>query len=276
MQNTVFKIHRGIPVSDGAGVKLTRLIGTPHLDHIDPFVMLDEFRSNDPNDYIAGFPPHPHRGIETFTYMKKGMFQHKDSTGQEGILGPGSVQWMKAARGIVHSEMPMMENGELWGYQLWINLPRDEKMSDPEYQNIKAEHIPVYEDEQKRVVVISGKLNGKTGPGKSTNDAVFFDVELKKDTIFSTDVGLEKRGFIYIYKGGIEVSTTGSKEEIFEKELVEFGEMEKISVKALANSGFIFLTARPNNEPIIKGGPFVMNTKGEIKQAFADYREGRF
>lgn len=274
--NKTFKIHEGMQASDGAGVKLYRIIGTPYLDNIDPFVMLDEFRSENPDDYIAGFPPHPHRGIETITYMKKGKFKHRDSTGQEGILGPGSVQWMNAGRGIIHSEMPMMENGELWGYQLWLNLPQEYKMTMPIYQNLDKEDIPVYSDDKFEAKIISGKFKNVTGPANSMVPANYFDMNFKKDSKIDMSIGLNQRGFVFVYSGKFSIQSGDDKLTVITKQLLEFGNIDKLVILGEEGSGCLFLSGLPNNEPIVKGGPFVMNTKAEITQAFFDYQSGQF
>ena len=173
------KIVKAIQTSDGAGVKLKRSMGIPELDVIDPFLMFDEFGSENKDDYIAGFPPHPHRGIETVTYMLNGEFRHEDSTGNKGDLGPGSVQWMTAAGGIIHSEMPIMKEGKLHGFQLWVNMPAKLKMSKPSYQNIEPKEIPEFKDQEKKIKIIAGKYQDKIGPVKGISvDPIYIDVEL--------------------------------------------------------------------------------------------------
>ena len=181
------KIVKAIQTSDGAGVKLKRSMGIPELDFIDPFLMFDEFGSENKDDYIAGFPPHPHRGIETVTYMLNGEFRHEDSTGNKGDLGPGSVQWMTAAGGIIHSEMPIMKEGKLHGFQLWVNMPAKLKMGRPSYQNIEPKEIPEFKDQEKKIKIIAGKYQDKIGPIKGISvDPIYIDVELEKDKNFIT------------------------------------------------------------------------------------------
>ena len=187
-----------IETSDGAGVKLKRSIGTHQMDYFDPFLMLDEFGSDNPDDYISGFPPHPHRGIETVTYMLNGEFEHKDSAGGEGKMSPGDVQWMKTGRGIIHSEMPAMEDGVLHGFQLWINMPSDLKKNKPEYLYIDSEKIPVYEDSEKNIKIIAGKyLNIEGSVSKHNVNPIYFDVELQKEKVFEFELPEENNSFIY-------------------------------------------------------------------------------
>ena len=270
-------VYEGFSVSDGDGVKLTRFIGTPALDNIDPFVMLDEFRSDNPDDYIGGFPPHPHRGIETITYIKKGRFQHTDSTGGSGELGAGGVQWMTAGRGIIHSEMPVREENELWGFQLWLNLPRKDKMVEPVYQQLEAEEIPSFESDHIFAKIISGSFSGVESPLQNKVKTEYYDLSLAAGS--ETKIPIEKgcQGFIYLYDGGISVKADSEVESMGEKQLLAFEGTDELIIKSgESNSGFLFLCSRPNREPIVRGGPFVMNTKAEIVQAFDDYHSGKF
>jgi redox-sensitive bicupin YhaK (pirin superfamily) len=182
------KVIEGIQTSDGAGVSLTRIIGSPELNMLDPFLLLDEFGSDDPNDYIAGFPPHPHRGFETITYMLNGKWQHRDSAGNEGLLGDGSVQWMTAGRGIVHSEMPIQTDGLVRGFQLWLNLPKEKKMIDPAYQDIESDQIPVVNETAGTVKVISGEYRGTVGPGRSHTPVLILDIRLNTESAITIPV----------------------------------------------------------------------------------------
>jgi redox-sensitive bicupin YhaK (pirin superfamily) len=269
--HTIKRIIRGQSVSDGAGVKLNRLIASAHVDHIDPFFLLDEFRSDDPNDYIAGFPMHPHRGIETITYMIEGSFTHRDSRGGGGILNAGEVQWMTAGKGILHEEMPAMESGHLWGYQLWLNLPKKLKWVEPAYQHLGKEDIPIFEKDGLRVVIISGNYEGLKGPASNYVPADYYDIYLDNGKSFELQLKKNFSSLIYVHSGRIEIDG-----QIVEaKNMAELNEDRPLKVKAVnGNAGFLFLSAIPNNEPYYRGGPFVMNTREEIMQAFEDYQKG--
>jgi len=203
----VKKIIKAIQTSDGAGVKLKRSMGVPELDFIDPFLMFDEFGSENKDDYIAGFPPHPHRGIETVTYMLAGRFKHEDSTGSKDEMGPGSVQWMTAARGIIHSEMPIMKEGKLHGFQLWVNMPAKLKMSRPSYQNIEPKEIPEFKDKEKKIKIIAGKYKDKIGPAKGFVDPIYLDIELEKEKNFNYTIPPSHNVFIYLVYGEIKIGS---------------------------------------------------------------------
>jgi redox-sensitive bicupin YhaK (pirin superfamily) len=262
-------------VVDGAGVRINRIIGSNRLNHIDPFVLLDEIRSNKPGDYIAGFPTHPHRGIETITYMKHGSFRHRDSRGGGGLLTDRCVQWMTAGRGILHSEMPEKTDGELWGYQLWLSLPAKDKMVEPRYQHLSPDMIPVVEGNGMSVTVISGAFQDVHGPAKNWLEADYFDVELKKGTVFSFTIDKKMNSFIYVHTGTVGICPRGSTQNVSEKELAQLTPGAGVEITgASQESGFLFLASHPNNEPIVRGGPFVMNTEEEIEQAFSDYQQG--
>ena len=202
------KIIKAIQTSDGADVKLKRSMGIPELDFIDPFLMFDEFGSENKDDYIAGFPPHPHRGIETVTYMLAGRFRHEDSTGNKGDLGPGSVQWMTAAGGIIHSEMPIMKEGKLHGFQLWVNMPAKLKMGKPSYQNIEPKEIPEFRDQEKKITIIAGKYQDETGPAKGISvDPIYLDIELEKEKAFDYNIPSSHNVFIYLVSGEIKIGS---------------------------------------------------------------------
>ena len=266
------KIVEGIQTIDGAGVNLTRIIGSPELNMLDPFLLLDEFGSDNPDDYIAGFPPHPHRGFETITYMLNGKWQHKDSAGNEGKLGEGSVQWMTAGRGIVHSEMPIQTNGLARGFQLWLNLPKEKKMIEPAYQDIHAEQVPIVKEVFGTVKVISGDYNGAIGPGKSHSPVLILDIQLKEasEIIIPVDDGWNAFGFIY--EGNVKSGKSLSKGQ-----LAVYNTEGNIHFKTNSTQASIYLVAgEPLNEPVARGGPFVMNTKSEILKAFEDYQNGNF
>ena len=276
MSRSVDRVIKGMPVQDGAGVQLTRILGTPVLDHLDPFLMLDEFRSDDSNDYIAGFPPHPHRGFETVTYMKQGRFRHKDSRGNEGLLVDGSVQWMTAGRGIIHSEMPEMTNGLLWGYQLWLNLPAKHKMTEPRYQDIGPEKIPCVEGERQRVRLIAGEYGGQSGPAETLIPVNYFDVELQPGGVFEHTVPASWNCFAFVYEGSLRAGPAGHDRAVQSGELVAFGDGEMIRLhnEEQDEAGFLLLAAERIEEPIARHGPFVMNTEAELIQAFVDFQNG--
>jgi len=272
----VKKIIPALETSDGAGVKLKRSIGTPEADYIDPFLMLDEFGSESKDDYIKGFPPHPHRGIETVTYMLKGDFKHEDSTGAKGIMSSGDVQWMKTGRGIIHSEMPAMTNGKLLGFQLWINMPAKQKKNKPEYVYIKANELGTHEDNEKIIKVIAGKYKDAKGPEKNHSaEPIYFHIVLNEGKEFSYEVSEGHNSFIYLLKGELKI---GGKEhkKTENSNLVLLERGSKLITKANKTSEFLFIAGKPIGEPIARGGPFVMNTKAEILEAIQDYNNGTF
>tara|TARA_Y100001970_G_scaffold71004_1_gene90345 strand:- start:152 stop:988 length:837 start_codon:yes stop_codon:yes gene_type:complete len=271
----ISKIIDPTPASDGAGVKLKRSIGVEP-NYFDPFLMLDEFGSENSEDYIAGFPPHPHRGIETVTYMLAGEFEHKDSTGGEGRMTAGDVQWMKTGSGIIHSEMPAMKEGRLHGFQLWINMPAKLKMSKPEYIYIDADKMSIHKDGDKNVKVIAGKFEKAEGPVKDHNvEPVFLDVELKKEKLFNFKLPSTHNAFIYLIDGQIEVGEE-KHDQLINSTLILLRRGEYLSVKAKSDAKFLLISGKPINEEIARGGPFVMNTKAEILQAVQDYHNDTF
>jgi redox-sensitive bicupin YhaK (pirin superfamily) len=267
----------GLAVTDGAGVRMTRVIATPQIDYFDPFLLLDEFRSDDPGDYIAGFPDHPHRGFETVTYMLAGAMRHGDNKGNSGLLGPGSVQWMTAGRGIIHSEMPQQEDGLMWGFQLWVNLPADSKMSEPRYQDIPASDVPEARiGEQVTARIIAGELEGVAGPVTGIVTAPFyFDVrcEDRADIEIPTPVG--HNVFAYVYEGDVRIGA-GEGEPVGRGEIALLGPGASVAVTADKAARFILVGGKPLNEPVARYGPFVMNTADEIRQAIMDFQAGRF
>lgn len=275
-QKSVFKIVHGMPTSDGDGVKLTRIIGQPELNLFDPFLLLDEFKNDKPADYIGGFPPHPHRGFETVTYMVAGNFTHEDSRGNKGHLGPGSVQWMTAGKGIIHSEMPAQEDGLVWGFQLWLNLPKVKKMIEPAYQDIESKQIPIVETQTAKVKIIAGEFNGTKGAGKSHTPFHYFDVKLKPNQTFQFSVPTDQNTMIYQIQGSSSVGEGSEIKSLNPYDLGLLSSGTEITVKASnQESWFLFLSAQTINEPIARGGPFVMNTRQEIIQAFEDYQNGK-
>ena len=271
----VEKVIEPISASDGAGVKLKRSIGVEP-NYFDPFLMLDEFGSENSEDYIAGFPPHPHRGIETVTYMLAGDFEHKDSTGGQGRMTAGDVQWMKTGSGIIHSEMPAMKEGKLHGFQLWINMPASMKMDKPEYHYIDADKMSVHKDSDKQIKVIAGKFQKAEGPIKKHNvEPVYFDVELKKDKEFNFEIPSSHNSFIYLIEGEIKIGEKGH-DKVKDSTLILLTNGEKLKVTALTKAKFLLISGKPIGEQIARGGPFVMNTKQEILQAIDDYHNGNF
>jgi len=274
-QIEVDRIVDPIISSDGAGVKLKRSIGVDP-DYLDPFLMLDEFGSENKDDYVGGFPPHPHRGIETVTYMLSGDFEHKDSAGGEGRMTAGDVQWMKTGSGIIHSEMPAMKEGKLHGFQLWINMPAKLKMSKPEYIYIDSEKMKTHKDSEKTVKVIAGKFNSTEGPVNKHNvQPLYFDVVLNKDKIFNFNLPETHNSFIYLINGEIKVGEK-KHEKITDSKLVLLTKGSKLIVKSLIKSNFLLISGKPIGEKIARGGPFVMNTKAEILEAINDYHNGTF
>ena len=272
----VKKIIKALSASDGAGVKLKRSIGTPEADYIDPFLMLDEFGSEKKDDYIAGFPPHPHRGIETVTYMLSGEFEHQDSTGAKGIMASGDVQWMKTGRGIIHSEMPAMKEGKLLGFQLWINMPAKLKKNKPEYLYIKGNELGTHKDNEKIVKVIAGKYKKAEGPEKNHNvEPIYIHVVLEEGKVFDYDVPKEHNSFIYLLKGELIIGNK-KHEKTTDSSLILLERGTKLKILANKKSEFLFIAGKPIGEPIARGGPFVMNTKAEILEAIKDYNEGKF
>ncbi len=268
---------RGRAASDGAGVKLTRIIGQPGLPDLDPFLMLDEFGSDRGADYIAGFPDHPHRGFETVTYMLAGRMRHGDNQGNVGLLRPGSVQWMTAGRGIIHSEMPEQEDGLMQGFQLWVNLPAKDKMVKPRYQDIDPENIPVVERaDGVTVKVLVGSFDGVTGPVTNVaTDPLYLDITLPAGRTAIVPVEAEHNAFAYVFEGQARIGA--------EAQMVERGQLAVLSLgESAAFEGgpaggrLILVAGRPLREPVAKYGPFVMNTPEEIRQAIADYQAGRF
>ena len=271
----VEKVIEPISASDGAGVKLKRSIGVEP-NYFDPFLMLDEFGSENSEDYIAGFPPHPHRGIETVTSMLAGDFEHKDSTGGQGRMTAGDVQWMKTGSGIIHSEMPAMKEGKLHGFQLWINMPASMKMDKPEYHYIDADKMSVHKDSDKQIKVIAGKFQKAEGPIKKHNvEPVYFDVEIKKDKEFNFEIPSSHNSFIYLIEGEIKIGEK-KHDKVKDSTLILLTNGEKLKVTALTKAKFLLISGKPIGEQIARGGPFVMNTKQEILQAIDDYHNGNF
>ncbi len=270
---------RGMPTSDGAGVRLTRVIGGPDLPDLDPFLLLDEFGTDKAEDYIAGFPSHPHRGFETVTYMLDGRMRHKDNHGNEGLLTPGSVQWMTAGRGLVHSEMPEQESGRMRGFQLWVNLPAREKMTDPKYQEFAPERIPVVQPAAGvQVKVIAGQVGDTAGPiAQPATDPVYLDIELAAGVAWEYVLPEGHNAFAYAFEGAVTVGQGDDARPVLAQEMAVLGGGEVLQLVAGSDGARLILVAgRPLREPVMRHGPFVMNTRQELMQAFVDFQEGRF
>ncbi len=270
---TLERRSRAMPTSDGAGVRLNRVIGTPDLRHLDPFLMLDEFKSDSADDYIAGFPSHPHRGFETVTYMLAGRMEHRDHLDNIGLLQSGGAQWMTAGRGIIHSEMPQQEEGLMWGFQLWINLPAAEKMNPAHYQDLLPEDITEARDEQgilRRVV--AGDSLGAIGPVRGIGvEPLMVDIRMPGSSALTHPVQPGHRAFVYVYRGQVQLDG----QMLNAGELGVLSDGDAVALQAREDSALMLLAARPIGEPIVQYGPFVMNTQEEIEQAFRDYRDDR-
>ncbi len=278
MTNTRYlrAISPGMPTSDGAGVQLTRMVGTPHLDMVDPFLMLDRIDSDDPDSYIAGFPNHPHRGFETVTIMLEGLMRHRDSVGNNGLLKPGDVQWMTAGRGIIHSELPEMVDGRLKGFQLWVNLPADKKMMPPAYQDIDASQVGSVDFDGGSARVIAGGYLGNEGPAHAQIPIRLLDVRLDANATWRIDVEDDNDLFMCVYEGAISgCDLQSGAHEIPKPAVALFGGNGAVEVKAGPDGAdILYCEGRPIREPVAKYGPFVMNTREELQQAVDDFNNG--
>jgi redox-sensitive bicupin YhaK (pirin superfamily) len=275
----ILRTVRGQPTSDGAGVKLTRVIGTEQLPELDPFLLLDQFGTDRPQDYLAGFPDHPHRGFETVTYMLDGRMRHRDNHGNQGLLTPGSVQWMTAGRGLVHSEMPEQQSGRLRGFQLWVNLPAREKMTSPRYQEFAPEQIPATTPAPGvRVKVIAGAVGQVVGPiVQPATDPLYLDIALEAGAGWEYALPQGHNAFAYAYEGALTVGEGDATGALASHTLAVLGGGQRLQLRAGAQGARLILVAgRPLREPVARHGPFVMNTRQELMQAMADFREGRF
>ena len=280
---TLERVIESVSTSDGAGVKLRRSIGRTQNLRVDPFLMLDEFFSDDPNDYLAGFPSHPHRGFETVTYMLDGHMRHEDHLGNRGELTSGAVQWMSAGRGIIHSEMPQQERGRMRGFQLWVNLPAAEKMKTPQYRDIQPQEIPtVALPNGARVKVIAGTLNveGSRHPGPIqglSTDPLYFDVRLPAAAGFEHALARDYNAFIYVYEGSVSIGEGSTAKRVGTHAAGLLTRGDRVGIVAEGEGAqFLLFAGRPLNEPIVQHGPFVMNTVDQIRQAVADYQSGSF
>jgi redox-sensitive bicupin YhaK (pirin superfamily) len=281
LPRTVQRIIEPRPVLEGAGVRLKRSIATRELDYLDPFLLFDHFGSDNPDDYLAGFPMHPHRGIETVTYMLAGEVNHRDSLGNAGTIGPGDVQWMTAGGGIMHEEMPAPRQGEMAGFQLWVNLPARLKMIRPRYQEITSSQIPVAEREGGvSIRVIAGTADGVRGPvTEIVADPTYLDITIPPHGSYTQPVEPGHAAFAYIFEGQGTFGVTGREEgrTIRSPKLVVFNDGDHVQAQATDQPvRFLLVSGKPLNEPIARYGPFVMNTKEEIQQALQDLRNGTF
>lgn len=276
VSRTVERLITGQATSDGAGVKLSRVL-TQDLQHrLDPFLMLDAFGSDQPDDYIAGFPDHPHRGFETITYMIAGRMRHRDSAGHEGLLENGGVQWMTAGKGVIHSEIPQQEEGVMEGFQLWLNLPQRDKMNTPWYRDFKADELPKFVTaEGVAVTVIAGESHGVSGA--VTRDATqpnYLDLHLSAGSSFAQPLPAGHNAFVYVYRG--EVSIGGKSVPLQRMAiLANDAQADGVVIEASVDARVLLISGQPLKEPIVQYGPFVMNTKDEIYQALSDFRDGR-
>jgi len=277
----VDRVVRGIATSDGAGVKLTRVLTQNLQRRLDPFLMLDAFGTDSKDDYIGGFPDHPHRGFETITYMLAGRMRHRDSAGNEGLLQNGGAQWMVAGAGVVHSEMPEQEDGRMEGFQLWLNLPAADKMTAPWYRDLPAAEIPtVALDNGATVRVLAGATHGVAGAiTRPVTEPVYLDVHLPAGQTFAQALPAGHNAFVYVYRGEVSIGS-GDDRAVIEAQrmgvLDNAGQSDGVIVRAEADARFLLIAGQPLNEPIAQYGPFVMNTQEQIYQTLADFRDGRF
>jgi len=274
---SIERLVEGVATSDGAGVKLTRVLTGKLQRRLDPFLMLDAFGSDNPDDYIAGFPDHPHRGFETVTYMLAGRMRHRDSAGHEGLLEGGGVQWMTAGRGVIHSEIPEQQDGVMEGFQLWLNLPASNKMAKPWYRDFPGVAIPEYvTPENVTVRVIAGTSNGVAGAvSREITEPLYLDIHLPAGAVFSTALPDTHNAFIYVYRGSVKVGeelVTAQRMGILDNAPGADG----VTLTASEAARLILVAGKPLNEPIVQYGPFVMNTQHEIHQALDDFRSGQF
>ena len=273
---TVERLIAGQATSDGAGVKLTRVLTQNLQRRLDPFLMLDAFGSDNPNDYIAGFPDHPHRGFETVTYMIAGRMQHRDSAGHEGLLENGGVQWMTAGKGVIHSEIPQQEHGVMEGFQLWLNLPGRDKLSAPWYRDFKNAELPQFTTEEGvAVTVIAGASHGVVGAvTRETTAPLYLDLHMPAGSCFAQGLPPNHNAFVYVYRG--QVHMAGQAVPVQRMALLaNEPSADGVVIEASGDAKVLLIAGQPLNEPIVQYGPFVMNTQQEIYQAISDMRSGR-
>lgn len=276
----VAKLIKGVNVSDGAGVKLKRIIGAV-VDYVDPFLLLDEFRSDSATDYLAGFPDHPHRGFETVTYMLAGSMEHKDHKGNRGLLTSGSIQWMTAGRGIIHSEMPKQDEGLMWGFQLWVNLPAKDKMCEPRYQDIPPSAVPVVNLDGATIKVLAGTVGTAKGPvSEVAVNPTYLDVTIPPSGHYSHILPSDHTAFVYVFEGEGSFGPLADKSSVPLGHMAVFKNGDFIECRPAEGATkpvrFLLIAGKPLKEPMSRHGPFVMNTREEILQAFTDFQSGRF
>jgi redox-sensitive bicupin YhaK (pirin superfamily) len=273
-KRTIKELFKSRPTIEGAGVHLHRVFSQPEIPKFDPFLLLDDFSSHNPDYYIKGFPWHPHRGIETVTYIKSGKVEHQDSLGNKGVIGAGDIQWMTAGGGIIHQEMPQDDGEPLQGMQLWVNLSKENKMTKPRYMGIEAKDIPKHERDGVIISVISGEYEGLKGPTKDLFvDVRYLDVHLAEKKSFTYELPSHYTAFIYVYKGEVMVGDESVVEERF---AALTNEGDSVEVSAKTDSGFIFVAGEPIGEPVAWGEPIVMNTQEELQQAFWELQNDEF
>ncbi|NRA29093.1 MAG: pirin family protein [Parvularculaceae bacterium] len=271
---------KGMPATDGAGVKLTRMLGTQELPDLDPFLMLDHFRSDNADDYIAGFPDHPHRGFETVTIMKDGRMRHRDSRGNEGVVAPGGIQWMTTGSGLIHSELPEQSEGQMSGFQLWVNLPAAQKMIDPAWFDHPAETVPTEARDGSTVRVLAGTTSqGTKGPGQSAaeiTDVRLLDIKLVPGATFQEELPEGHNAFLAVYGGAVEGPSNDGPVTVKDPSIAVLSQGTSLELQAGPEGAEVLLVAgRPIREPIARHGPFVMNSTDELRQAFADFQAGK-
>ena len=273
---SVERLVAGQATSDGAGVKLTRVLTQPLQRRLDPYLMLDAFGTDNPDDYIGGFPDHPHRGFETITYMIAGRMRHRDSAGHEGLLQNGGVQWMTAGRGVIHSELPEQEEGTMEGFQLWLNLPAQDKMAVPWYRDIQSDSLPEFEVDGVRVRVIAGSSHGVDGAvQRVVTEPLYLDLHLPAGASFSQALPAGHTAFVYVYRGAVRIGN----DDVPAQRMAILGndaECDGLTLSATGESRLLLIAGKPLGEPIAQYGPFVMNTQQQIEQAVRDYQAGRF
>jgi redox-sensitive bicupin YhaK (pirin superfamily) len=275
-ERKVIRSSKGNPTSDGAGVRLKRAFGPEQVDLLDPFLLLDHFGSNNPDDYMAGFPMHPHRGMETITYMLRGSVEHRDSTGRKGLIKAGDIQWMTAGSGIMHQEMPQRSDDGVSGFQLWVNLPRAQKMMEPRYRDVTREMIPEIDaGNGAKVKVVAGNVNGMSGPVKDLVVPVeYLDVTLHEGGHIDRDIPSEHHAFAYVFEGNARF---GQGPFLEKEHLAIFGKGDSVTAEAGPDGArFLLVSGRPIKEPIAWGGPVVMNTEEELQAAFREIDNGTF
>lgn len=279
----VVRLVRGTPTSDGAGVKLRRVIGGAELPDLDPFLLFDEFGTDRAEDYIGGFPDHPHRGFETVTYMLDGRMRHRDNHGNEGLLVPGAVQWMTAGRGLVHSEMPEQQEGRMRGFQLWVNLPAAQKMTAPGYQEFAPERIPeAHPAPGVAVKVVAGQVDGEgvatRGPiEQPATSPLYLDIALQAGAAWSLDLPEGHNAFVYVYEGQATLGEGDGARRVEARTLAVLGGGPALRMRVEAGeTRLVLIAGRPLREPVARYGPFVMNTREELMQAVVDFQQGRF